>query len=273
MSYPRISVFASSANGNVSPTRIIEGQETLQARTSHDISMDAVHDEVVVPNPFAQAILFFSGGAKGNEAPVRVIQGPKTLLNYPDNVTVDGPHGEAFVAQIMTDAILVFRSDQGGDVAPIRVIHGPKTKIDRPVRVSVDPVNNILAVSSMQGILFFNRTDEGDVAPKWIISGPQTGLGVRSGTRKVALSSSGKKVIAVGRIVPAGEKAGSDDPLGFGKGKSFIGIWNYGDNGDIAPWAVIPDAYTYSTVLDPATKEMITVDRGNLKVYRMPELF
>ena len=267
MSYPRISVFASSANGNANATRIIEGQETLQARTSHDISMDSIHDEVAVPNPFALAILFFRGGAKGNEPPIRVIQGPKTLLNYPDNVTMDGTHSEAFVAQIMTDAVLVFRSDAGGDTAPIRILRGPKTKIDRPVRVSVDSVNNLLAVTSMQGILVFNRTDNGDVAPKWIISGPKTGLGVNRGTRKVVLSPSGKKIIATGRtLVP-------QEDQGFGGRSAFIGIWNYGDNGDVAPWAIMPGASAYSTALDPATKEMITVDRGELKVYLMPELF
>ena len=170
MSYPRISVFAGSANGTASPTRVIEGQETLQARTSHDISVDSMHDEIAVPNPFAQAILFFGGGAKGAEAPIRIIQGPKTMLNYSDNVTLDPIHREAYVAQLMNDAILVFRSDADGDVAPVRLIHGPKTKLDRPVRVSVDPVNNLLAVTTIQGVWFFNRTDNGDVAPRSIIS-------------------------------------------------------------------------------------------------------
>src|SRR5207247_3444515 len=103
-------------------------------RTSHDISVDSIHDEIATPNPFAQAILFFSGAAKGADPPIRIIQGPKTMLNYSDNVTLDAVHREAYVAQLMNDAILVFRSDAGGDAAPVRVIHGPKTKLDRPVR-------------------------------------------------------------------------------------------------------------------------------------------
>src|SRR5207245_7304575 len=108
-----------------------------------------MHDEIAVPNPFAQAILFFGGGAKGAEAPVRIIQGAKTMLNYSDNVTLDPVHREAYVAQLMNDAILVFRSDVGGDVAPIRVIHGPSTKLDCPVRFAVDHVNTLLAVTTM----------------------------------------------------------------------------------------------------------------------------
>ena len=270
MSYPRISVFAGSANGTASPTRVIEGQDTLQARTSHDISVDSIHDEIAVPNPFAQAILFFSGGAKGAEGPIRIIQGPKTMLNYSDNVTLDPVHREAYVAQLMNDAILVFRSDMGGDVAPIRVIHGPKTKLDRPVRVSVDPVNNLMAVTTIQGVWLFNRTDSGDVAPRSMISGPKTGLGVVFGTRKVIFSPQGKKIIATGRSggAPTGELF-SRAP----GSKPFIGIWNYGDNGDIAPWGIMPDTAAYSMDLNPAAKELITVDRGKLVVFRMPELF
>ena len=270
MSYPRISVFARLANGTALPTRVIEGQETLQARTSHDISVDSLHDEIATPNPFAQAILFFGGGVKGAEAPIRIIQGPKTMLNYSDNVTLDPVHREAYVAQLMNDAILVFRSDVGGDVAPIRVIHGPKTKLDRPVRVSVDPVNNLMAVTTIQGVLLFNRTDDGDVAPRWTISGPKTGLGVVFGTRKVIFSPQGKKIIATGRRggAPTGELFSR-----AADAKPFIGIWNYGDNGDVAPWGIMPDTAAYSMDLNPAAKELITVDRGKLIVYRMPELF
>ena len=55
--------------------------------------------------------------------------------------------------------------------------------------------------------------------------------------------------------------------------KPFIGVWNYGDNGDVAPWAIMPDTAAYSMDLNPAAKELITVDRGKLVVYRMPELF
>ena len=129
-----------------------------------------------MPNPFAQALLFFRGGADGDEAPIRVIQGPKTLLTYPtDNLVLDGVHREVFVAQSFTNSVFVFRSDVGGDVAPIRIIRGPKTMLDRPIHVGVDPVNNLIAVTSNTGLWIFNRTDNGDVAPKWIIAAPNTG--------------------------------------------------------------------------------------------------
>ena len=85
----RISVFAGSANGAAVAQRTIEGQSTLQARTNHQLAIDSVHDEIVAPNPFAQAILFFRGGANGEEAPVRTLQGARTGLSRPETVAVD----------------------------------------------------------------------------------------------------------------------------------------------------------------------------------------
>src|SRR5207247_5342606 len=114
------------------PTRVIQGPKTLQARTSHYIAVDAVHDELAVPNPFAQAILIFRGGATGNEAPVRIIQGPKTLLTAVDNVAVDPVHRELMTASFPTASILVSRSDAGCDVEQIRIVHVPTTRLERP---------------------------------------------------------------------------------------------------------------------------------------------
>ena len=42
----------------------------------HGMGFDAIHDEIVVNSPLAQAILTFRGGADGEEAPIRTIQGP-----------------------------------------------------------------------------------------------------------------------------------------------------------------------------------------------------
>jgi len=234
--------------------------------------LDEVHDEIVAANPFAQAILIFRGGANGEEAPARVIQGPKTQLGYTDNATVDGVHGEIYTAQFRTNAILVFNREPAGDTPPIRIIHGPKTKLDRPERISVDPVNNLLAVTTVQGLWIFNRTDNGDVAPKWIIAGPKTGVG-GEGKRlaTVVLSPLGKKIIVTG------EREGSK--VEGGQKGSFVGIWNYGDSGDIPPVALLNGnkitrmARASSLALNPGEKELILISAGNILFYRLPEVF
>ena len=149
MSQPRITAFAGTANGNTQPLRTISGQATLQGRTNHQMAFDALHDEIIVPNPFAQAIVFFKGDANGEATPIRVIQGPKTELNYTDNVAVDPVNNEVITAQRRTNSIMVHKRLPGGDEPPVRVLHGPKTRLDRPYRVSVDAVNNLLAVTDV----------------------------------------------------------------------------------------------------------------------------
>jgi DNA-binding beta-propeller fold protein YncE len=275
VSQPRISVYASSADGNAVPTRVIQGSRTRQARTSHYVSIDPIRDEFAVPNPFAQAILFFRGGADGNEAPLRTLQGPKTLLNQPDNVAVDPVHGEAFVAQFTTDSILVFPNTADGDVAPIRILHGPHTKLDGPIRVEVDPENDLMAVTTRDAVVFFNRTDEGDATPKWVLSGPKTGLGFSRITRDVKLYPKGKKIIAAARI--RGRLPGPPGVEPFGDGH-FIGVWQYGDNGDVEPWAVLR-ATPYTELMgrrlafNEKTGDLFVGGDGIVQIYNLPEIF
>ena len=287
MSQPRISVYASSADGNAIPTRVIQGAKTLQARTSHYIAIDSIHDEIAVPNPFAQAILFFHGGANGNEAPIRIIQGPKTLLSAPDNVAVDAVHREVYTASFPTDSILIYQSDATGDVAPIRIIHGPKTQLDRPIRVEVDSVNNVLAVVNDHAILVFDRTANGDVAPKWALGGTKVAVGSGNGTRDVKLYPEGKKIVAGGVIraqqrgarSAEGRGRGGDGEGGFGGGgQRFVGIWKYGDTGDIQPWAALNSTPTTQIngsrlALNPDNQDLIVGGDGVVHIYHLPEIF
>ena len=190
---------------------MIQGEKTRQARTSHYIAVDAVHDEIVLPNPFAQAIVVLRGGAKGDDPPLRVIQGPKTKLSAVDNVAVDPVHNEIFTASFPNDGIFVYRREANGDEEPIRIIHGPSTKLDRPIRVDVDPVNNMIGVVTDHNIMFYNRTDNGDVAPKWVMGGSKVTVGAGGGSRDVRLFGEGKKFIAGGviRTASAGGRGGT----------------------------------------------------------------
>lgn len=233
MANPRIAIFARLANGNVAPVRVIEGGNTRLARTSHAVAFDEKNDEIIVPNPFAEAVLFFKGDASGDAAPIRAIQGPHTLLEQNDELTMDSVHGEVIVPT--RQAILVFSRTANGDVAPLRIIAGPKTRINRARGIAVDPYNNIIAVGNRdpQGILIFNRTDQGDVAPRAVITGPKTGIYATKGftvnpERKELIATVEARGVQVNRNV----------------GESFVGIWNYTDNGDVAPKAILKGAGT-----------------------------
>ncbi|MBI3939640.1 MAG: hypothetical protein HY315_02290 [Acidobacteria bacterium] len=226
------------------------------------MAVDPIHDEIVVPNTFAQAILFFRADAGGNEKPLRVIQGPKTMISGgasdTDNVAVDPIHDEVYVTQKTSDSVLVFDRRANGDVAPIRIIHGPKTRLRFPNRVSVDPVNNVLAVGAGSGVLLFNRIDNGDVAPHCVIHGPKTGLPqFWTNPGKVVLNPEAKKLIASGRI------------------------WKYGDCGDVPPLYeldgfgvedLIPDE---KAIIDLGGDGDIGPGKGedSMQIYSLPEAF
>ncbi len=266
-------MFAGSANGNVAPIRAIKGQATLLARTIHHLAVDTVHDELVVPNPFAEAILFFKGGADGEEPPIRIIQGPKTKLRWTDNVEVDPIHNEVFTTQRLTNSILVFDRDASGDVEPIRIIHGPKTRLNTPARVKVDPINNLLVVGNYsktgtRGVLIFNRTDHGDVAPRAIISGPKTGMN-KGGVKRFAIYPEGRTIFALIKQVKEA-------------GDGFVGVWSYDDNGDVPPLAMIKASPTTQIetpggiALNPEDNEVIIDGGGSppkVLVFHAPELF
>ena len=235
----------------MAPARVIEGGHTKLSRTSHAVAYDEKNDEIFVPNPLAEAVLIFRGDASGDVAPIRTIQGPRTSLQDNDELALDNVHNELVVPT--RQAVLVFSRVANGDVAPLRVIAGPKTRINRARGVAVDPVSNIIAIgnSDPQGILIFNRTDEGDVAPRAIISGPRTGIYAPKG---FAIIPERKELIAT--IEARGVQVTRN------LGESFVGIWNYTDNGDIPPKATIK-----------GTGTLLIAPRGAAVDYQHQEIF
>jgi DNA-binding beta-propeller fold protein YncE len=176
VNHPQIAAFARLAKEDTPPLRKLEGQGTLLGRTMHDLAYDAAHDEIVVTNAFAQAILTFRGGAGGEQPPIRVIQGVRTRLNEAramDKVAIDPLHNEIFITT-GSDNVLVFAREANGDVAPIRVLGGPDTLIGERPTVRVDPVRNLLFLTGQSGLLVFDRTASGNARPR-IIEGPRTG--------------------------------------------------------------------------------------------------
>jgi hypothetical protein len=252
---PRIAIFARLANGNTAQVRVIEGGKTRLARTSHAVAFDERNDEIVVPNPFAEAVLFFRGSASGDEAPIRIIQGPRTLLEDNDELTIDPVNGEVIVPT--RNSILVFSRLANGDAAPLRIISGPRTRINKARGIAVDPVNGIIAIGNRdpQGILIFNRTDRGDVAPRRVIAGPKTGI---YATKGFTVNPARRELVAT--VEARGVQVNRN------LGDSFVGVWNYTDNGDVAPKAILKGPSTMlvaprGAALNLKDQEMYVIDK------------
>jgi hypothetical protein len=248
----------------------------------HDVRYDAIHDEIVVPVPYAQAILTFRGGADGQEGPIRIIQGPKTGA-IGSRLDVDPIHNEIFT--YTGNTILVYPREANGDVAPIRTIKGPDTQLKSPYGIVVDPINNILAIglnsnfgtheplvnpNSLEkgAILVFNRTDSGNVKPRNVIRGPKSGI-IRINQMQVNPERK-LLVVAMPGVIDDMEPEGA-----------FLGAWSINDNGDVPPLFKLPVGERtklkkpFGVVLDPKNKEVIISDMRNqgVLVFSMPEIF
>lgn len=286
MSQPRIAIFARAANGSVGPKRVITGQASKLGRTVHGIAYDAVHDEIIVPNALADAVLVFRGSANGAEPPIRVIQGPCTQLVTPHSVSLDLDHNELLVSSLTGKTIYAFPLNANGDVAPLRVIKGPKTRLGHVVGLGVDSINDALVVANTKDLLFFKRTDNGDVAPLASLEGPKTGIGdepwqlhVYKGKIFVAASnhlhqSVYSAVTLKGTFTRVPEDPWLDPNLGF------IGVWDTTDRGDVPPRAIIRGPFSgllhpIGLALNPPRGEIYVSDsvRNGLLTFLVPDFF
>ncbi len=270
---------------NTQPKRLLAGQRTLLGRTMHDIRYDAVNDEFMVTNPFAQAILVYKGDADGDAAPIRIIQGSKTQLagavySGLDRLEVDPVNNEIIVG--IGPAIMVFPRTANGDVAPLRILKGPKTLLRGAQTVVADPIANVLVAggnyaggSSGQmgdlgaggGMATYPRTANGDIPPRTIITGPKTEI-VR--INQMAL------IPSRGWIVATQPGAGGEaEPK-----NTFVGVWHVNDNGDIAPkWKIGGPKTTLKkprgVTVNLKDKEIIVADMrtNSVLTFSFPEIF
>jgi hypothetical protein len=270
VNHPQIAAFARLARENTPPLRKLEGQKTLLSRTMHDLAYDAIHDEIVVTSPFAQAILTFRGSANGEEPPIRVIQGPHTRIveaSALDAVSIDPVNNEIYLAT-SSENILVFPREANGDVEPIRVIGGPESPVGSRSRMRIDPVRNWLVVSDPRGVLVFDRRATGNARPRAIIPGPTTGYA------QFALSPTG--------LLITNHEPGTIEAWDLEEGLRLFENARSGEKPVLRPTfriaAQIPKTYQTGgpgITLNPAENEILISDaaRNHIWTFVVPEAF
>jgi DNA-binding beta-propeller fold protein YncE len=281
-----VAAFARLANGNMAPARVITGQGSKLGRTIHGLAYDPVHDEIVVPNALADAILVFRGSARGDEPPIRVIQGPSTKLITPHSVSLDLDHGEILVASLTGKRINVFRWNANGDVAPVRLITGAQTELGHLVGIAVDPDRNLMAVANSEEILVFDRLADGNVAPRARIAGPETGITdepwqMQFFKGKIFLAASNHLHVNLysGVTLKESSKAVPDDPW-LNPTLGFVAVWDITDHGDVPPRAMIRGPFSgllhpVGLALNPADGEIYVSDsvRNGILSFLVPDFF
>ena len=233
----------------------------------HGIGYDEIHDEIVVPQAFSQAVLTFRGGAAGEEPPIRVIQGSRTQLKAPDRMAIDPVHNEIFIVE--QGYILVFPREANGNVAPIRRLEGPDTGIAGFSFVAVDPIHDLLIHGGGGRLRIFDRTANGNVKPKAIIGGPRSGFNGPNGA--ITVHAPTGMIIASSRVSGT---AGSQQLNNVGE----VAVFSIHDRGDVPPRWTIGRGFLKvprGVALDPEAKGLIVSDKvGNRIVsFHLPEIF
>ena len=175
-----ILVFPLSADGNVAPSRILQGPLTTLSGPI-GLALDLVHDELIVVSYKVDdegSITTFPRTAQGDVAPIRTIQGTLTEFNRPQAVVLDLAHDELIVANSFFDntlslgGLLVFPGTATGNVAPIRRITGASTGLCNPIGMTLDRVHDELFVtnaaaniSCQPSVVVFARSASGNAAP------------------------------------------------------------------------------------------------------------
>ncbi len=291
-------MFARLANGNVAPSRVIEGQATNLSRTMHGIAYDEVHDEIVIPVALGGAVLSFRADAKGEVPPLRAIQGSRTHLVRPHTVAVDPQNDEIITADPSMRALLVFERRANGNVAPKRVITGPKTGLLDIVGVAVDATRNVIVAASRKGmegptgIFVFDRLASGDVAPKAFIGGPSSKLAhfrqlaIDPATGNIFLAQQNTRQKRPEAYVLDQPRAGfkeadeddTDEPGAHLDRMGFLAVYAPDDNGDIPPRAIIKGpgirfAGAAGVALNPQKSEIIAVGGNGFSTFLLPDFF
>lgn len=237
----------------------------MLGRTMHGIDYDPVHDEIVVPQQFGQAILTFDGAARGEQLPKRVIQGPLTQLRALDRLAVDPLNDEIYVPE--GQRVLVFDRGANGNVAPKRILGGPATGFSSASAVAIDPVRNLVVIGGSARVggeaaavlAIFSRTASGNAKPIRVITGAEA------------------------RLSPAGNmRIHPESGMIFvvQQGPGYVGVWSIEDSGAAPPRFTIggPDGALRKPRgldLDPKNNAVIISDKelNAVLTYELPAVF
>ncbi|HEV2962221.1 MAG TPA: hypothetical protein VG649_10385 [Candidatus Angelobacter sp.] len=168
---------ASTINGNVAPTRIIN-----TGFIPGSMTLDAGSNRLFLTT--SNSIMIYDGAStlNGTVTANRMISGASTQLDFPGAMQLDGS-GRLFVGNGTpvhgTQSILIYANagSANGNVVPSAVIAGPNTMLDNQIGLALPPSGEIF-VGQFFNVLVFApaATANGNISPVRVLAGDKTGL-------------------------------------------------------------------------------------------------
>lgn len=175
-----IDVYPAALNGNISPSTVIGGSNTMLTQAGGDV-VDST-GEIYVANSDTDNIVGFAPGSSGNVAPNIVIGGSYTQLSRPTGLALDSS-GNIYVANCASgcgvgsapSALLEFAAGSNGNVAPIRNISGYNSQLTNANDTAVDSSGDIYVSNYISSTIdVFDSNANGDVSPTRVLAGSKT---------------------------------------------------------------------------------------------------
>lgn len=225
-----VTVYASSANGNVKPLWFIEGAKT-QLTFPMALAVDDKRN-IYVANwyvkGYSESITVYAAGSSGDVAPVQEITGSKTGLKEVLGISVDGSLN-IYAANVSPASIEVYAAGATGNAAPIRIISGANTKLTSPFGVAATAKGEVWVANFFSSVIaLFATGANGNVKPKLTISGSKTKL---DHPNSITFDGTGNVY-----VMNAGSGKASDPPS--------ITVYKAGSQGNVAPIADITGSKT-----------------------------
>lgn len=169
-----VTVYASGATGNATPTRTIAGSNTA-LDVPDGIALDG-SGRVYVSNVLSNSITVYAAGATGNASPTNTIAGSNTGLSQPAGIAFDAT-SRLYVANNTTSSITVYAAGATGNAAPATTLSGANTALGAPIGIAFDAVGQLhVANSSSNCVTIYAAGATGNASPTVIIVGTNTGL-------------------------------------------------------------------------------------------------
>jgi DNA-binding beta-propeller fold protein YncE len=177
-----VTVYVRTANGDVTPLRILSGGSTGLNDPS-GLFLDTVNKELFVANAGNDTVTVYPlTWPVSDTPPVRTLSGGLTGLNTPTGLFLDRVNGELFVANFGNDSVTVYPRTWPvlvPNTAFLRRLIGVATLLDDPADVAVDTVHNELFVAnfSNDSVTVYPRTwVDPNTGPTRTLNGANTGL-------------------------------------------------------------------------------------------------
>lgn len=155
-----VEYYPHSATGTPTPTRTLEGANTLINNWKSLVIDSKGNQYISVPG----GIAIFKAWDSGNVAPRRQITGANTGLTTPTTLALNAAETELFVFDASNAAVSVFNTTASGNVEPIRKISGTVGSV-KDMILHQNEIFILGGAPSAPKIWVFNQSDDDDNNP------------------------------------------------------------------------------------------------------------